>query len=424
MIRYFRNKVALALTLFSAALSALFCVLVFSIMRSTDDLVREGILNNYFQAVETGYARTGQFPEFGNLSGVTLLVQGQDRIPDWLAGHPQGYFERYPQGRIEDGKAIETHVLVADLEDGEQTRRIYLIYSAEGQATLDVYEPAVERFLLLIALFVTVLGSVLGMFIARRLADPAQQLAEHTRKIDPDSPVFIPLDRRDEFGEISQAFETVIDKINRVVEREKQFSRYASHELRTPVAVTKSSLSLWQACSDKPDQDTAEIKARLMERIGLANQQMEDVIQTFLLLSKQEIQWQEVEPFDPGQLLQELINKYRMLNQDKPVEVVSHLQSPASMEKNRAAVSLVFTNALRNAFDYSASRIDIRLEPASLSITNDIDQLRIDKTEHFGFGLKIIADLCAILNWRFECHKLPDSRFVIGIYFDGQSASH
>ncbi len=417
LIRYFRNKVALALTLFSAALSALFCVLVFSIMRSTDDLVREGILNNYYQSVQTHFANTGQLPVFDDLSGVQLMVEGKDPIPAWLSGYQPGYFERYPQGHSE-GRAIETHILVTDLIRDQESHRAYLVYIAEGKATLDEYEPVVELFLLIIAGVVTVMGSVLGLFMARRLADPVQKLAEHARRIDPDNPVFIPLDRDDEFGEISHAFETVIDKINRVVEREKQFSRYASHELRTPVAVTKSSLSLWQACSDKPDAETAEIKARLMERIGLANQQMEDVIQTFLLLSKREVRWQEPEPFDLELLLQELIGKYETLNQDKEIAVITDIRDRCPMEKNKVAVSLVLANVLRNAFDYSASQIDICLTGASLIITNDIDQLRIEKTEHFGFGLKIIADLCATLDWQFQSKKQDDTHFIIQIDFN------
>lgn len=417
MIRYFRNKVALALTLFSAALSALFCVLAFSIVRSTDDFIREGVLTNYYRVVERSYAQSGQFPQFDDLSGVELLVEGRDQIPTWLDGHRPGYFERYPQGHY-DGKAIETHFLVTDLAHEQESRRIYLVYIAEGKATLDVYEPAIELLLLIIAAAVTVLGSVLGLFMARRLADPVQQLAEHARNIDPDNPVFVPLDRHDEFGEISHAFETVIDKINRVVEREKQFSRYASHELRTPVAVTKSSLSLWQACSDKPDAETAEIKARLMERIGLANQQMEDVIQTFLLLSKREVRWQEPEPFDMELLLQELIGKYETLNQDKEIAVIADIRDRCPIEKNKVAVSLVLANALRNAFDYSASQIDICLTGSSLIITNDIDQLRIEKTEHFGFGLKIIADLCATLDWQFQSKKQDDIHFIIQIDFN------
>lgn len=406
LLRYFRHKVAIALTLFSASLSALFCMLIFASMQTTDDYVRKALLYSHYDGLQQNYSQSGQLPERRVVSNVQILVEGIDPIPDALVNLQPGYFEE---------EEVETHTLITDLTHDIQHQRIYLIHTAEGTDTLEQYEPVIKIVLATVAVIVTVIGSILGIFLAGKIAKPAQELVTKIRGIDPDQPEFEPLGRNDEFGEISAAFSSTIDQINQVVEREKQFSAYASHELRTPVAVIKSSLSLWDACSKQPVERTGEIKERIVARIDMANQQMEDVIQTFLLLGKQSVAWKEVAVFRLDDLLRELLLKYQRLNQGKDISLKMVFIEPVELEKNRSAVSLVLSNALRNAFDYSASEIQVSLHKGRLVIANDIDQLRVEQAEHFGFGLKIVNDLCDLLGWRCHCdHSSPES-FVIEI---------
>lgn len=404
--RYFRHKVAIVLTLFSACLSVLFCMLIFATMQTTDDYVRKALLHNHRDALMESYGEFGALSEPIAVASVQVLVQGVDAIPERLVGAAPGYYE---------DEESETHTLIVDLFHNQHSQRVYLVHTAEGTEALEQYELVIQFVLASVAILVTVIGSVLGIFLAGKIAKPAQELANSISKIDPDKPVFQPLDRKDEFGEISAAFSSTVDQINQVVEREKQFSVYASHELRTPVSIIKSSMSLWSACESKSPERAAEIRVRIADRIDRANKQMEDVIQTFLMLGKQDLSCKELEAFRLDDLLRELIEKYQTLNREKNVCLIAENIEPVTLQKNRKAVALVISNALRNAFDYSASEIRVFLDKDSLQISNDIDQLKVEQAEHFGFGLKIVSDLCDLLGWTYRCDHISPTRFVLKI---------
>jgi len=378
-------------------------------MQTTDDYVRKALLHNHRDALVQSYGQSGELSEPIAMASVQVLVKGSDPIPERLLGAEPGYYE---------DEESETHTLIVDLHYKQRSNRVYLVHTAEGTEALEQYELVIQFVLAAVAILVTVIGSVLGIFLAGKIAKPAQELATSIGEIDPDKPVFEPLDRKDEFGEISAAFSSTVDQINQVVEREKQFSVFASHELRTPVSIIKSSMSLWSACEHKSPERAAEIRTRIAYRIDMATKQMEDVIQTFLMLGKQDLSRKEAESFRLDNLLRDLIDKYQNLNSEKDICLIVDTIESVTLGKNRKAVALVLSNALRNAFDYSASEIQVSLSKDCLQISNDIDQLRVEQAEHFGFGLKIVSDLCDLLGWTYHYHHISPTRFVIEIHLD------
>jgi len=409
-ITYFRHKVAITLTLFSAFLSFLFCILILIGLQKSDDHVREALLASHAERLQQYYAETGQLWGRSQLSGIDVLVEGRDPISSEIGRLSKGYHEQ-------DDTEIYVYVDVIEMTIDEKQVRVFLIHNALGTDAMEEYEPVIKVFLGIVTVLVTVIGSVIGIILSNKISQPVQTLSERVKNTDPNAPAFEPLQRKDEFGEISNAFASTLGKINQVIVREKQFSRYASHELRTPVAVINSSLGLWTACDHETDQEkSAPIRKRIFSRIKMASQQMEDVIQTFLLLGKDNYDWKEDEYIDLSELLDHLIDKYHTFHASKSIQLIRRYESLNMNVKSETAVSLVLSNALRNAFDYSASQIEIVLEEKKLTITNDIDALRIDEADHFGFGLKIIQDLCEILGWGFNSEQSGDSLYTINIF--------
>ncbi|WP_027858459.1 histidine kinase dimerization/phospho-acceptor domain-containing protein [Marinobacterium jannaschii] len=128
---------------------------------------------------------------------------------------------------------------------------------------------------------------IIGLLLARQIARLVQALQRQIRATDPNDIAYEPPHRADEFGEVSQAYSETLERIRSAFEREKRFSGYASHELRTPVAIIKSSLNLWQNCQVVDNSDLVKQKRHAaVQRIAIAFVQMEEVIETFLLLSR------------------------------------------------------------------------------------------------------------------------------------------
>ncbi|GEM_PF-1963338 len=395
-LRYFRHKIALSFILFSTCLSVLFGILIWLGIETSDDNAREALLNSHAERFIQYYEETDKLWARNQLSGIDILIEGRDPVPDEISTLPLGYFE--------DGEDdIYIYVTLLKALTLSATNKVFLVHQGAGNDWLKQYEFIILLLLVAVTIFVIIIGSIVGFILSRKISEPLQTLTRQIKSTDPNAPAFSPLKREDEFGEISDAFSNTLNLISEVLEREKQFSRYASHELRTPVAIINSSINLWKACVNEPDQEKAEsLKLRAMERISAAAKQMEDVIQTFLVLGKEGTDWKAGKPTNLSSLLDNLLEKYKYLNGADHIHIEKEYIDTRINVTNDVAASLILSNVLRNAFDYCASEIHIKLDTTSLVISNDIDALRIDTSDHFGFGIKIIEDLCEMLNWTFR----------------------
>jgi two-component system sensor histidine kinase VanS len=85
--------------------------------------------------------------------------------------------------------------------------------------------------------------------------------------------------RRDEFRELSDAFDSMLARLEAHVAEQQRFAANASHELRTPLAVTQTLLDV--ARSD-PNRDNGE----LVDRLHAVNTRAIGLTEALLLLSR------------------------------------------------------------------------------------------------------------------------------------------
>lgn len=129
--------------------------------------------------------------------------------------------------------------------------------------------------------FLLVFGLVGGWLLAGRMLAPLRritQVARHTtegalsdriRLTGPD----------DEFRELADAFDAMLDRVEAHVAQQQRFSANASHELRTPLATMQALLDVAQS---DPESDTP----RLLERLRSVNARAIDITEALLLLSR------------------------------------------------------------------------------------------------------------------------------------------
>jgi two-component system sensor histidine kinase VanS len=85
--------------------------------------------------------------------------------------------------------------------------------------------------------------------------------------------------RKDEFRELSDAFDSMLDQLESHVAEQQRFAANASHELRTPLAISRTMLDV---ARKDPTQDRDE----LIERLYAANTRAIDLTEALLLLSR------------------------------------------------------------------------------------------------------------------------------------------
>ncbi|MCF6421055.1 sensor histidine kinase [Amycolatopsis tucumanensis] len=129
--------------------------------------------------------------------------------------------------------------------------------------------------------FMLVFGLVGGWVLAGRMLAPLDRITEATRTAAKGSLSHrIELQgRTDEFGELADAFDSMLARLEAHVAEQRRFAANASHELRTPLAITQTLLDL---ARNDPDRASSELD----ERLRVVNARAIELTEALLLLSR------------------------------------------------------------------------------------------------------------------------------------------
>lgn len=250
---------------------------------------------------------------------------------------------------------------------------------------------------------------------ARRHYSPVAQLAQSLLDIDLSQPrlnrqpfAHIDTSGNTEAEGLKQALDIYHQTLIEYIEREQQFTAEVSHELRTPLAVIKGSLELLQF---KHPQDPS------LERMQHVIRDMQLLMDTLLTLGRQGSAPLPMSRLDLSRQIQRTcedlgeIFRQRGMTWDLRVIHDNHCVS------NPTLVSMIFSNLIRNALNYSqGQRVGIIIDAARIIIEDDgiglsdearATLLRNDGGSHvshkgFGIGLKLVRRLCGMIGWRIE----------------------
>ncbi|GIG19325.1 two-component sensor histidine kinase [Cellulomonas chitinilytica] len=129
--------------------------------------------------------------------------------------------------------------------------------------------------------FLLVFGLVGGWLLSSRMLAPLDRITRATRTAATGSlthRIHLP-GRRDEFRELADAFDAMLEKLEAHVAEERRFAANASHELRTPLAITQALLDV---ARDDPDRDVGV----LLDRLRTVNTRAIGLTEALLLLSR------------------------------------------------------------------------------------------------------------------------------------------
>ncbi|NNL99316.1 MAG: HAMP domain-containing histidine kinase [Gammaproteobacteria bacterium] len=297
-------------------------------------------------------------PDTRNMMGWLLPDDGP--APVHLADLPVGY------SKLTSVSGLYSAAMVSEREG----KRLVLEFDGANVSELATWFGLVPLVAVLVVLYLT---TWLAYRVTRRAVSPVIRLAHDVENMDPGDPgqlalpSALPADTDHEVAVLSEALNDMVERVNALVVRERNFTRDASHELRSPITVVKLAADVMLA---NPALD--EKLRPTVERIKRAAVDMSDLIDTLLLLAREADRDMPQELVDVNALLAEEAELARLLAQGKPVELVINNNFQLSVQASRKILSVLFGNLLRNAFVYT--------ESGSVAVDIDVDSITIRDT--------------------------------------------
>jgi signal transduction histidine kinase len=347
-----------------------------------------------------------QLPNTRNLRGYF-----DDSAPAELRAMPPGYHEWTKDG-------LEYVVNVSE-RDGQ---RLYLVFDRSNVSRLASYYGLVPLAAVLLVLYVS---SWLGFRRLRRAVSPMITLARKVRELE-DAPANIegvqslqvPRDADDEVRELTEALLRYSQRLAHFLERERQFTRDASHELRSPLTVIRMATSLLLE-----DPDLTESRRRTAQRIQRACHDMEELTNAFLLLARESETGLPTEAICVNDLIVEEVERAKLLAADKPVTAEVRGTHRLFVEAPEKVLSILLGNLLRNAFSYTdAGQVVVEIGERTVTIRDTGVGMPAGKIEEMfrpfvrgegnrrgghGVGLTIVRRLSDRFGWPIRIDSQP-----------------
>ncbi|WP_117232491.1 sensor histidine kinase [Vibrio maerlii] len=199
----------------------------------------------------------------------------------------------------------------------------------------------------------------------------------------------------DELKQLADHLNQYTQMKDRVVKQELMFAKYASHELKTPVAVVLGAANL-QSMKDDP-----EFQAKQRARIIGAAEQMQTTIELLLNIVKQENSEQAKSLFPLGEKDISLDKQRSKLTSGVELNVIVEPGMEINMPPQ--VVNMILKNLVDNAVRFTEQgKIDIEITPNSITVLDTGSGLNEENSTDHGLGLLIIKRLCDTFGWHFE----------------------
>lgn len=288
-------------------------------------------------------------------------LKGQD-IESALNGEPDTLWRLSP-----DNKAVILSAAHPIWLDGQVMGAVVVEQTTHGIRTLR--NQALEK-LFNVILAVMVLGTLTLFLFASRMSFRIRNLRNQTEAaIDANGKIIgtVPASTtQDEIGDLSRTFHEVLTKLGQYHNYLENMSSRLGHELRTPVAVVKSSLENLSMQSE--NGNLAVQQNDYVERAHAGIQRLSTILNNMSEATRleQSIKSTEIESFSLNQLLAGCLQGYQLAypNRDfKMIELGSKLTVQGSPDLFVQMLDKIMSNAVE--FSEAKSLIEIRLEEDS-----------------------------------------------------------
>lgn len=289
--------------------------------------------------------------------------------------------------------------------------------------------PALGSIVIFLALLggsIALVTGLLGFVLARRALAPLGELASQVGSGNTpvpriDSTRYPP----NEIGMLASQLSSAFERIGGFIAREQAFTREASHELRTPIAVIRGSAEIVALQAGLSAASVASLR-----RIDTATQDMVNTLDLLLDLAREEAGTAR-ERIVLRPIIVQAVEDVRERFPDTSIETKIFVEPDAAIVAHKTLLQLIINNLIANSFAHSrAHRLDITFADDQLTITDDgVGMEMTDRSKERtdregpaiggGLGLLIVQRLCEAGGLRFT---IVDSAPGAGTRVSVQSA--
>lgn len=250
--------------------------------------------------------------------------------------------------------------------------------------------------------------------IAKQIWRPFRNTLENLKSFDLTTQQNVSFDKTDieEFDELNQSLQKLIDKNISVYNQQKTFIENASHELQTPLAVLKSKLDLLLQNKDLTNEQSEIINA-----IELPLSRVSRINKNLLLLAKIENnQFADKESIEVTELVNETFELLIDYTTAKKIIVDKNLSEKLALTCNKTLLEILISNLLINSIVHNIEngKINIDFSGRTLTVSNTgktvLDNKKIferfavssSETANSGLGLAIVKEICNRYQWQIN----------------------
>jgi two-component system, OmpR family, sensor histidine kinase VanS len=172
--------------------------------------------------------------------------------------------------------------------------------------------------------------------------------------------------RRDEFRELADAFDSMLERVEAHVAEQQRFAANASHELRTPLAITQTLLEVARSDRTRGDDE-------LVDRLHAVNTRAIELTEALLLLSRADRRSFTREPVDLSLIAEEAAETLLPLAEKRGVTIETSagatptIGSPALLQQ--MTTNLVHNAVVRNLAHQRTVWVATGVLPESVELT-------------------------------------------------------
>ncbi|PHE15698.1 two-component sensor histidine kinase [Bacillus pseudomycoides] len=262
---------------------------------------------------------------------------------------------------------IKYKLIIKPIKD--KSGAITYIFSMTSLQPVDEAVQMIKEYYVYIIMFVLLLIFIASFYYSKKIARPLLQINKTTQKIaNLDFSERVPVMSKDEIGDLSQNINILsntlhshIEQLQRDIEKEKQleytrkeFISGVSHELKTPLSIMKSCISILK---DGVASHKKEYYFKAMEK---EVDKMDMLIVDMLELAKFEsgTYKMQMDVFYIDKTIQHICQQLSLEITKKQLKVHTHL-SAIEVIANYHRIDQVLTNFITNAIRYTPEKEDI-----------------------------------------------------------------
>ena len=183
--------------------------------------------------------------------------------------------------------------------------------------------------------------------LAHRMSDISGRNLDEINRGDPNTPK--------ELLPFVKSWEAMLDKLAKAMQEQKRFTSDAAHELRTPIAIIKSTLQLAQS-KKRSVEFHEETITRALEDIERLNALIEQLLQLSRLENTDNLrEWEIIHIED---LIQDVVEQYEPLMHEKAFRLNTQL-CPVNIRGNQHQIRQLMLNLIDNAVKYAPPKTTI-----------------------------------------------------------------